>query len=74
VIKSLIGVGFGVSLVTEASLGVNFLGVVYREIRDGLGPARIGYSAAWREDSDNPSLSIFLKLLGERYPLPAVGV
>ena len=68
-IKSLVGAGFGVSLMTEASLSVNAVGVTFRKIRDGAGSARIDYSANWREDNDNPALANFLKLLGERYPL-----
>jgi DNA-binding transcriptional LysR family regulator len=72
-IKSLVGAGFGVSLMTEACFGVSFAGVVYREVRDGAGPVRIGYSGHWRKDNDNPALANFLKLLGERYPLPSNG-
>src|SRR5260370_8300929 len=71
IMKSLVSVGFGVSLVTESDIGASFSGLVYREIRDGTGPSRIGYSAHWREDRDNPSLTIFLKLLGEGYPVPS---
>ena len=74
IIKSLVSAGFGVSLVTESDIGANFSGLIYRELRDGTGPSRIGYSAHWREDNDNPALASFLKLLGERYPLPADGV
>ncbi len=70
IIKSLIAAGFGVSLVTESDIGVNFSGLVYRELRDGTGPSRVGFSAHWRSDNDNPALANFLKLLGERYPLP----
>jgi DNA-binding transcriptional LysR family regulator len=70
-IKNLVGAGFGVSLMTEASLGINTVGLACREIRDGNGSARLGYSANWREDNDNPALANFLKLLGERYPLPS---
>jgi DNA-binding transcriptional LysR family regulator len=69
-IKSLVGAGFGVSLMTESCIGANFTGLVYREARDGTGQIRIGYSAHWREDNDNPALAGFLKLLGERYALP----
>jgi hypothetical protein len=43
--------------------------LVYRELHDGMGPARIGFSAAWRADNDNPALTSFLKLLAERYPI-----
>jgi DNA-binding transcriptional LysR family regulator len=69
-IKNLVGAGFGVSLMTEASLGGHSAGLTCREIRDGTGSTRIGYSANWREDNDNPDLANFLRLLGERYPLP----
>ena len=55
----------------EASLGANFAGVTHREVRDGTGASRLGYSAHWREDNDNPALADLLMLLGERYPLPA---
>jgi DNA-binding transcriptional LysR family regulator len=71
IIKSLVSVGFGVSLVTESDMGANFSGLIYRELRDGTGPSRIGYSAHWREDNDNPALAALLRLLGERYPKPA---
>lgn len=72
IIKSLVSVGFGVSLVTESDMGANFAGLTYRELRDGTGPSRIGYSAHWRQDNDNPALSTFLKLLGERYASPII--
>jgi DNA-binding transcriptional LysR family regulator len=72
IIKSLVSVGFGVSLVTESDIGASFSGLIYRELRDGTGPSRIGYSAHWRADNDNPALASFLKLLGERYPSPSV--
>lgn len=39
------GAGFGVSLVTESDIGVNFSGLTYRELRDGFGPSRVGFSA-----------------------------
>jgi DNA-binding transcriptional LysR family regulator len=70
IIKSLIAAGFGVSLVTESDIGANFSRLTYRELRDGTGPSRVGFSAHWRSDNDNPALANFLKLLGERYPLP----
>lgn len=70
IIKSLIAAGFGVSLVTESDVGANFSGLTYRELRDGTGPSRVGFSAQWRTDNDNPALTTFLKVLGERYQLP----
>jgi DNA-binding transcriptional LysR family regulator len=71
-IKNLIGAGFGIGLTLEASLGVNFSGVVHREVRDGTGPIRIDHSANWRGDNENPALASFLKLLQERYPTPSI--
>ena len=71
-IMSLVGAGFGVSLVRESDIGANFSGLIYRELRDGMGPSWVGYSAHWRTDNDNPALASFLKMLGERYPSPAV--
>ena len=62
--------GLGISLVLESDVGANFAGLTYRELRDGGGPSRIGFSAIWRRDNDNPALAAFLKLLSERYPLP----
>lgn len=54
VIKSLIAVGFGISLVLESDIGANFSGLAYRELRDGTGPSRIGFSAIWRADNGTP--------------------
>jgi DNA-binding transcriptional LysR family regulator len=71
-IKSLVGAGFGVSLVMESDVGPNFYRLIYRELRDGTGPSWVGYSAHWRADNDNPALASFLKILGERYPSPTV--
>jgi DNA-binding transcriptional LysR family regulator len=71
IIKSLVSAGFGVSLVTESDIGASFAGLIYRELRDGTGPSRIGYSAHWRADNNNPALTSFLKLLWERYPSPS---
>jgi DNA-binding transcriptional LysR family regulator len=72
IIKSLVSAGFGVSFATESDIGASFSGLIYREVRDGTGPSRIGYSAHWRADNDNPALASFLKLLGERYPAPSI--
>lgn len=71
-IMNLVGAGFGVSLVRESDIGASFPGLIYRELRDGMGPSWVGYSAHWRADNDNPALASFLKMQGERYPSPAV--
>ena len=69
-LKNLVGAGFGVTVLTEACAGASFPGVIYRELRDGAEPARIGYSAHWRADNQNPALANILRILGERYLLP----
>jgi DNA-binding transcriptional LysR family regulator len=71
IIKSLISMKLGISLVLESDIGASFAGLVYRELRDGAGPTRVDFSAHWRTDNDNPALDSFLKLLAERYPLLA---
>ena len=68
VIKSLVMMKLGISLVLESDIGTNFSGLVYRELRDGTGPSRLDYSAYWRADNENPALESFLKLLSSRYP------
>lgn len=72
-IKSLVSGGFGVSLMCEDCVGASYVGLVYREARDGNGSTRVGYTAHWEENNDNPALMSFLKLLKERYPLSSNG-
>jgi DNA-binding transcriptional LysR family regulator len=67
-IKSLVGAGRGISLMSEACMGASFAGVVYREVRDGNGSTRLGYRAHWRDANDNPALANFIRLLEERCP------
>lgn len=71
-LKCLVSLGFGVGLVTESDIGSSLPGLIFRELRDGTGPSRIGYSAHWRAENDNAALAGFLALLRERYPSPAV--
>ncbi|MGY4362941.1 DNA-binding transcriptional LysR family regulator [Bradyrhizobium sp. i1.3.1] len=73
IIKSLICMKAGVSLVLESDIGANFSGLVYRDLRDGTGPSRFDFSAYWRADNENPALAAFLNLLSERYPSPPLG-
>ena len=68
IIKSLVSMKLGISLVLESDVGASFAGLVYRELRDGTGSTRFGFSAHWRADNHNPALEGFLKLLAERYP------
>lgn len=57
-----------VSIATEASQGVTWPDLQFREIYDPSGPARLEYSLYWRNDNDNPALKRFIKLIEERYP------
>lgn len=57
-----------VALATEAALGVSWPDVIFKEIHEDHGPARMEFSLHWRSDNDNPALQRFFRLLGERYP------
>lgn len=70
IIKSLISMELGISLVMESDTGASFAGLVYRELRDGTGSSRIDFSAHWRAANENPALDGFLELLSERYRSP----
>ncbi|MHC6154782.1 LysR family transcriptional regulator [Bradyrhizobium elkanii] len=71
ILKCLISMGLGVSLVMESDVGATVAGIVYRELQDGTGPSRIGFHAQWMTDNENPVLKRFLDLLTERYPSPS---
>ena len=68
IIKCLVSMKLGISLVLESDVGATIAGVVYRELRDGTGATRFDFSAHWRAENANPALDGFLKLLAERYP------
>jgi DNA-binding transcriptional LysR family regulator len=70
IIKSLISMGMGLSLVMESDTGATFAGLVYRELQDGAGASRLNFHAHWRDDNENPVLKRFIDFLAERYPSP----
>ncbi|MEP9356415.1 LysR family transcriptional regulator [Xanthobacter sp. KR7-65] len=72
-IRGLVGMGRGVTLMCEACVGASHDGVIYREVYDGNGATRIGYSALWEHSNDNPALRNFIRLLEERCPPVADG-
>ncbi|MEH2595116.1 DNA-binding transcriptional LysR family regulator [Bradyrhizobium sp. AZCC 1577] len=74
IIKSLVSLGMGVSLVMESDVGARFAGLAYRELQDGAGPSRIGFYVHWRTDNRNPTLRRFLDLLAERYPASSLAL
>jgi DNA-binding transcriptional LysR family regulator len=57
-----------ITIATEASQGIAWPDLQFREIYDNSGPARLEYSLYWRADNDNPALQRFFKLIEERYP------
>ena len=57
-----------ISVATEASQGVPWQDLHFREIYDVSGPARLDFALYWREGNQNPALKRFFKLVEERYP------
>lgn len=57
-----------ITIATEASQGVAWPELQFREIYDSVGPARLEYALYWRDDNENPALQRFFKLIEERYP------
>lgn len=57
-----------ISIATEASQGVTWPDLHFREIYDSVGPARLDFALYWREENENPALKHFFKLIEERYP------
>lgn len=68
-ILSVLGAGYGVSVVCEGSIGAQYPDVVYRPIHGEQGPALVGYSGYWRTDNRNPALRRFLSFVRSRYAL-----
>jgi DNA-binding transcriptional LysR family regulator len=69
ILKSLISMKLGLGLMLESDVGVRVPSIVFKELRDGTGAARVEFSAFWREANENPALAQFLQLLKERYPV-----
>lgn len=60
-ILALVAAGLGVSLVPESQLRTPVEGVTIIKIKDDSARWQVG--AAWRKDSNNPKIEIFLKIL-----------
>lgn len=60
----------GITLTCESSTGNALPGVIFREVRDGNGPTRVGYVAYWRRNNDNPALKQMLDLLHAHPAVP----
>lgn len=63
----------GITLTCKSSTGNLLAGVVFREVRDGNGPTRVGYVAYWRRNNDNPALKQYLTLLQTHPAVPPIG-
>lgn len=71
-IVNMVNVGRFITIATEAMLGVNWPGVVFKDIHDSRGQSYLDFSLFWRSDNENAALRRFFKLLKERYPALAV--
>lgn len=57
-----------ITIATEASQGIAWPDLAFREIYNTTGPARLEFALYWREDNHNPALLRFFELIEERYP------
>lgn len=56
------------TVATEASQGVTWPDLHFREIYDPNSLARLDFALYWRESNENPALKHFFKLIEERFP------
>src|SRR6185437_4588574 len=68
ILKSLISMKLGLGLMLESDAGVRVPSIVFKELRDGTGPARVQFSAFWLDATPSSALTNFLSILQERYP------
>lgn len=61
---------YGITLTCESSSSNSSPGLVFREVRDGNGPTRLGFVAYWRRNNDNPALKQFLARLQAHPAVP----
>jgi len=71
-VLSVVALGAHVSIVAESAIGLQMAGVVFREIHETNGHARVGFSGYWREDNKNAVLRRFLDFVVSRYSLPSI--
>lgn len=67
-IMAMVPFGKFLTIIGESAMGFQRSDLVFREIEEPGGHARLDYAAYWREDNDNPALQRFFTLLDERYP------
>jgi DNA-binding transcriptional LysR family regulator len=64
----------GITLACESSSLPPWPDVVFREVRDGNGPTRLGFVAYWRRNNDNPVLKQFVSWLQAHPSVPAASI
>lgn len=69
-ILSIVAGNQGITVLCESGSGSAVSGIVFREIRDGNGPTRVGYVAFWRHDNDNPALTQMIAFLRSHPAVP----
>lgn len=67
-ILALVRGGFGVLLMLEGATGVQYEGVIYREVRNADRPERLEFRACWSAANRKSALTNFLATLRERHP------
>lgn len=65
----LVGLGFGLSLISEAGAAPTYPGVVFRPLADGEN--LLPFCAVWASDNDNPALRRLISLARKRSRLPS---
>lgn len=66
---SAVPVGRFITIATEASMGVTWPDLEFREIYDSCGTARLEFMLYWLEENENPALQRFFTLINERCPI-----
>ena len=67
-VVAMVSAGWFLTLVSESALGFQHPGIVFREVHEPTGQARIDYGCYWRSNDSSPALRRFLGLIRERYP------
>ncbi|AZI36095.1 hypothetical protein NT2_04_02400 [Caenibius tardaugens NBRC 16725] len=67
-VVAMVSAGWFLTLVSESALGFQHPGIVFREVHETTGQARIDYGCYWRSTDSSPALRRFLGLIRERYP------
>ena len=69
IIKSLISMRLGISLVMESGIGASFAGLVYRELRDGVRPSYLSFFGTLARRQREPSSSWLSETVDRTLPI-----